>query len=93
VIRTASLDETVVAAAAATVLVRVEPVWLRLPPERQAWAPDGCLAYSKVCTHAGCPVGSYRRQSYKLLCPCHQSTFDVLSGARVVRGPASRSLP
>lgn len=92
VIRTADLDEAA-AAAAATVLVRVEPILLRLPPEREAWAPDGCLAYSKVCTHAGCPVGFYRRQTHQLLCPCHQSTFDVLNGASVVRGPASRSLP
>jgi len=91
VIRAADRDEAM--AAAATVLLRVEPVLLRLPSERQAWAPDGCLAYSKICTHAGCPVGSYRRESHQLLCPCHQSTFDVLNGASVVFGPASRSLP
>jgi ubiquinol-cytochrome c reductase iron-sulfur subunit len=75
------------------VLLRVEPTLLRLAPERRAWAPDGYVAYSKVCTHAGCPVGLYRAQTHLLLCPCHQSTFDVLSGARPVFGPAARALP
>ena len=54
---------------------------------------DGIVAFSKVCTHAGCPVGLYRSSSRELLCPCHQSTFDVLDGCRPVFGPAARSLP
>jgi ubiquinol-cytochrome c reductase iron-sulfur subunit len=74
-------------------LIRVEEGALRLPPDRLAGAPDGLVAYSKVCTHAGCPVGLYRAQSHELLCPCHQSTFDVLSGAQPTFGPASRALP
>jgi ubiquinol-cytochrome c reductase iron-sulfur subunit len=74
-------------------LIRVEQGALRLPPDRLAGAPDGLVAYSKVCTHAGCPVGLYRAQSHELLCPCHQSTFDVLSGAQPTFGPASRALP
>jgi ubiquinol-cytochrome c reductase iron-sulfur subunit len=60
---------------------------------REAWSPEGYLAYSKVCTHAGCPVGLYQQQRHQLLCPCHQSTFDVLTGCTPVFGPATRSLP
>jgi ubiquinol-cytochrome c reductase iron-sulfur subunit len=74
-------------------LIRVEPGSLQLPPERLAWAPDGLVAYSKICTHAGCPVGLYHASTHELLCPCHQSTFDVLRGAAPVFGPASRPLP
>jgi ubiquinol-cytochrome c reductase iron-sulfur subunit len=46
-----------------------------------------------VCTHAGCPVGLYEASSHQLLCPCHQSTFDVLNGAKPVFGPAATRLP
>lgn len=75
------------------VLVRVDPHLLRLPRDRQAWAPDGLIAYSKVCTHAGCPVGLYQAESHQLLCPCHQSAFDVLDSARPLSGPAAWPLP
>jgi ubiquinol-cytochrome c reductase iron-sulfur subunit len=78
---------------AQTVLIRVAPELLQLPPDRSVWAPDGYIAYSKLCTHAGCPVGLYRSQEHQLLCPCHQSTFNVLDGAQVVFGPAGRPLP
>jgi ubiquinol-cytochrome c reductase iron-sulfur subunit len=74
-------------------LIRVDSGLLDLPPARLEWAPDGYVAYSKVCTHAGCPVGLYRAQTHRLLCPCHQSTFDVLRGADPVFGPAARPLP
>jgi ubiquinol-cytochrome c reductase iron-sulfur subunit len=77
----------------ATLLIRVDPQLLQLDPERMAWAPDGIVAYSKICTHVGCPVGLYRETTHELLCPCHQSTFDVLRGAEPVFGPATRSLP
>ena len=75
------------------VLVRVEPGQLRLPAERLADAPEGIVAYSKICTHAGCPVGLYLAETHQLRCPCHQSTFDVLDGANPVYGPAARALP
>ncbi|MGH7757028.1 MAG: ubiquinol-cytochrome c reductase iron-sulfur subunit, partial [Vulcanimicrobiaceae bacterium] len=77
----------------ATVLVRVPPDELHLPAGRAAWAPDGLLAFSKVCTHAGCPVGLYRAAARQLFCPCHQSTFDVLTGGTRIFGPAARGLP
>jgi ubiquinol-cytochrome c reductase iron-sulfur subunit len=76
-----------------TVLIRVDPALLRLPAGAADWAPQGCIAYSKVCTHAGCPVGLYREVSHELICPCHQSTFDVLRGATPTSGPAARPLP
>lgn len=76
-----------------TLLIKVRPSDLELPDGRAAWAPEGAIAYSKVCTHAGCPVGLYRAKQHQLLCPCHQSTFDVLRGARVLFGPAARPLP
>jgi ubiquinol-cytochrome c reductase iron-sulfur subunit len=73
--------------------VRVPEDALDLPRGRGGWAPDGLVAYSKVCTHAGCPVGLYEPTDQTLLCPCHQSAFDVLTGAPPVVGPAARPLP
>jgi ubiquinol-cytochrome c reductase iron-sulfur subunit len=75
------------------VLMRVEPDLLRPLPGRESWTPQGLIAYSKVCTHAGCPVGLYEANSHQLLCPCHQSTFNVLDGAKPVFGPAAQRLP
>ena len=74
-------------------LVRVDASSIRPPQGRESWSPDGLLAYSKVCTHAGCPVSLYLADSHELLCPCHQSAFDALRGARPVQGPAARALP
>ncbi len=53
----------------------------------------GFIVYSKICTHAGCPVGLYQAQLQQLLCPCHQSAFDVLANAEPTSGPAARALP
>ena len=80
------------AADAQAMLIRVGD-GVRPRPGRDDWVVDGCVAYSKVCTHAGCPVGLYEATSHQLMCPCHQSLFDVLDGARPVFGPATRSLP
>jgi ubiquinol-cytochrome c reductase iron-sulfur subunit len=74
-------------------LVRVPEDQLRMPGERRDWTPQGFVAYSKVCTHAGCPVALYREGPQQLMCPCHQSTFDVLDGGTVLFGPAARALP
>jgi ubiquinol-cytochrome c reductase iron-sulfur subunit len=78
---------------AQVVLVRVSEDLLHLPKERAGWAPGGYLAYSRVCTHAGCSVGVYEATTCLLQCPCHQSTFDALSAARPTGGPAARALP
>ncbi len=53
----------------------------------------GFIVYSKICTHAGCPVGLYQAQLQQLLCPCHQSAFNVLENAKPTSGPAARALP
>ena len=66
---------------------------LQLQGDAATWAPQGFVAYSKVCTHAGCPVGLYRAAQGELICPCHQSTFDVMRGAVPIFGPAARPLP
>lgn len=78
---------------AATLLIRVEEGELRLDGDALAGAPAGFVAYSKICTHAGCPVGLYRAAQQTLICPCHQSEFAVLEGARPISGPAARALP
>ncbi len=77
---------------APTLLIRPD-VYVRPRPGREGWTVEGLVAYSKLCTHVGCPVGLYQADEHLLLCPCHQSTFDVLDGARPVFGPATRSLP
>jgi ubiquinol-cytochrome c reductase iron-sulfur subunit len=75
-------------------LIRVPKGMLQLPADRLAAVPEGIyIAYSKLCTHAGCPVGLYRAQNRTLLCPCHQSQFDVLDGGKPFFGPAARPLP
>ena len=81
------------AADSQTILVRVDPSTFQPLPGRESWSPDGYLAYSKICTHAGCPVGLYEQSSNSLFCPCHQSVFDVLEGAKPIGGPATRPLP
>ena len=76
-----------------TLLLRLPAGVDRPRPGREGWSVEGCVAYSKVCTHAGCPVGLYNTDTRELLCPCHQSLFDATDGARPVFGPATRSLP
>ncbi|MGD0311672.1 MAG: ubiquinol-cytochrome c reductase iron-sulfur subunit [Acidimicrobiales bacterium] len=63
------------------------------PPGRTDWGVQGYVAYSKMCTHLGCPVGLYQEQTQQLVCPCHQSIFNVLAGAVPEFGPAPRPLP
>jgi len=72
-------------AASQTVLIRL--------PDGMGASIDGYVAYSKVCTHAGCPVALYRAKEHELMCPCHQSIFDVVHGGRVLSGPADHALP
>lgn len=76
-----------------TILVRVPDGAIQPRAGREDWSPAGLIAYSKLCTHLGCPVGLYQTESQRLLCPCHQSAFDVLDGARPMFGPATRPLP
>jgi ubiquinol-cytochrome c reductase iron-sulfur subunit len=85
---------------AAVILIRLDPRALHLPSGRDGWAPGGILAYSKICTHAGCAINLYRTPLFPpvepkpaLVCPCHYSTFDPARGAEVIYGPAGRPLP
>lgn len=75
------------------VLIRLAPGRNRPRRGRESWAPGDNVAYSKICPHVGCPVGLYQEDTHELICPCHQSTFDVLDGARPRFGPATRALP
>jgi ubiquinol-cytochrome c reductase iron-sulfur subunit len=85
------------AADAPTLLIRLAPGRNEPAPGREDWVVTGAngdlVAYSKICTHMGCPVGLYQPEEALVLCPCHQSTFDVPDHARPVFGPATRSLP
>jgi ubiquinol-cytochrome c reductase iron-sulfur subunit len=76
-----------------TVLIRVSLDDFTTQPGRETWGPHGYVAYSKLCTHLGCPVGLYEQQLQLLVCPCHQSMFNVLNGAVPQFGPAPRPLP
>lgn len=84
-------------ASAQTVVLNVGSQNFEIRANREGWTPiengNRYVAFSKVCTHAGCPVGLYNRESQQLVCPCHQSTFDVLKACEPVFGPAPRSLP
>ena len=79
-------------AKAAVVLISLPPGVIKVAKE-QDWSVNGIVAYSEICTHVGCPVGLYEHQTHHLLCPCHQSTFDVAHDCEVIFGPANRPLP
>ena len=79
-------------AKAAVILIRLDEDLIETQKQRD-WGHQGIVAYSKICTHVGCPVGLYEQQTHHLLCPCHQSTFDVKQDCKVIFGPAKRALP
>jgi ubiquinol-cytochrome c reductase iron-sulfur subunit len=88
-------------AKAAVILIKFRPGELNIPTRTDGgtvigtanWAVDNIVAYSKICTHVGCPVALYEQTTHHILCPCHQSTFDATTGATVIFGPAPRPLP
>ena len=80
-------------AKAVVLLMRLDPSELNPSPGREDWSVDGIVAYSKICTHVGCPVALYEQHTHHLLCPCHQSTFDLTQECAVIFGPAVRPLP
>ncbi|MFJ4683267.1 Rieske 2Fe-2S domain-containing protein [Streptomyces sp. NPDC088789] len=85
-------DFQVQIAKAALMIVRIQPDDIKDKRELE-WSVDGIVAYSKICTHVGCPISLYEQQTHHVLCPCHQSTFDLSDGARVIFGPAGHALP
>jgi quinol---cytochrome c reductase iron-sulfur subunit len=86
---------------AAVILIKFRPGELNIPTRYNGstligtmnWTVDNIVAYSKICTHVGCPVALYEQTTHHILCPCHQSTFDAPTGATVIFGPAPRPLP
>ncbi|TLQ46475.1 cytochrome bc1 complex Rieske iron-sulfur subunit [Streptomyces marianii] len=79
-------------AKAALMIVRIQPEDIKDKRELE-WSHEGIVAFSKICTHVGCPISLYEQQTHHVLCPCHQSTFDLSDGARVIFGPAGHALP
>ncbi|OAH12386.1 cytochrome bc1 complex Rieske iron-sulfur subunit [Streptomyces jeddahensis] len=79
-------------AKAALMLVRIQPDNIK-DKQTLEWSHEGILAYSKICTHVGCPISLYEQQTHHVLCPCHQSTFDLADGGKVIFGPAGHALP
>jgi ubiquinol-cytochrome c reductase iron-sulfur subunit len=77
---------------AAIILVRLQPDEIR-SQQGDGWDYQGIVAYSKICTHVGCPISLYEQRTHHLLCPCHQSTFDLADAGNVVFGPAARRMP
>jgi ubiquinol-cytochrome c reductase iron-sulfur subunit len=94
-------DDPDALAKAGTILIKFAPGELNVPTTysgstligTQNWTVDNIVAYSKICTHVGCPVALYEQTTHHILCPCHQSTFDAATGATVIFGPAPRPLP
>ena len=80
-------------AKAAVILVKMRPEDITPAPGRENWGVEGVLCYSKICTHVGCPISLFEQQTHHLLCPCHQSTFDLSDNGKVIFGPAARALP
>ncbi|MBS43230.1 MAG: ubiquinol-cytochrome C reductase [Nocardioides sp.] len=80
-------------AKAAVIVVKMEPGDIIPGEGREDWSVDGIQVYSKICSHVGCPISLYERTTHHVLCPCHQSTFDLADSAKVVFGPAARPLP
>jgi ubiquinol-cytochrome c reductase iron-sulfur subunit len=77
---------------ATVIIIKFEPGEIKFPTNKK-WVVDNIVAYSKICTHVGCPVALYEQTTHHILCPCHQSTFDAPRGAQVLFGPANRPLP
>ncbi|MFC6886371.1 MULTISPECIES: ubiquinol-cytochrome c reductase iron-sulfur subunit [Actinomadura] len=80
-------------AKAVTILINVPAEQFKPAKGRENWHINGIVAYSKICTHVGCPAALYEQTTHHILCPCHQSTFDATDAAKVVFGPAARPLP
>ncbi len=94
-------DDQNALAKAGVILIKFAPGELHIPTNYNGgkmvnsmnWTVDNIVAYSKICTHVGCPVALYEQTTHHILCPCHQSTFDAANGANVIFGPAARALP
>jgi len=94
-------DDLNALAKAAVIIIKFAPGQIEFTPKQspvpgkvvENWTVDNIVAYSKICTHVGCPAALYEQTTHHILCPCHQSTFDATRGAQVIFGPATRALP
>ncbi len=80
-------------ARSAAILVRIEPGAATVAPGRENWNTSGVFCYSKICVHMGCPISLYEQQTHHLLCPCHQSVYDLADGGKIIFGPGARPMP
>lgn len=83
-------------AKSAVMLIRMDPAEIvadQTPEGAEPWSYEGILCFSKICTHVGCPLGLYEQLTHHMLCPCHQSTFDLADAGNVIFGPSARALP
>jgi ubiquinol-cytochrome c reductase iron-sulfur subunit len=83
-------------AKAAVMLIKMDPSEIvadQTPSGEESWTYEGILCFSKICTHVGCALGLYEQLTHHMLCPCHQSTFDLSDKGNVIFGPAARALP
>ena len=87
------VDLQVAKAKAPVIVVRMEPEEIIPGAGKDDWTVEGIICYSKICSHVGCPISLYERTTHHVLCPCHQSTFDLADSAKVIFGPAARPLP
>jgi ubiquinol-cytochrome c reductase iron-sulfur subunit len=83
----------IVRARSAAIVIRMAPGEATVPVGREDWNVDGIFCYSKICVHMGCPISLYEQQTHILLCPCHQSQYDLSQAGKVVFGPATRPMP
>src|SRR5699024_9067445 len=80
-------------AKAVVLLMRLNPDAMQVSEGREDWNVYGIVAYTKICTHVGCPIALYEQHTHHLLCPFHQSTFDLTQQFKVIFGPASYAHP
>lgn len=76
-------------------LIRIKPNDVHKVVKRQgqeSFNYGDLFAFTKICSHLGCPASLYEQQTYRILCPCHQSQFDLLHFAKPIFGPAARAL-
>lgn len=86
-------EAQVIKSKAAVILHRMELSELADTEQNRNWSVEGIVCFSKICTHVGCPISLNEQRSHHLLCPCHQSTFDLSDDGKVIFGPAARALP
>lgn len=89
------LNEIMMGVRNPVMLIRIRPADMAKVTKRkgqESFNFGDLFAYTKICSHLGCPSSLFEQQSYRILCPCHQSQFDALTYAKPIFGPAARAL-